>query len=418
MRPTGTKPITPKIEMDQIISNQTDVAMTLTKHILGDNNPCNVVLSPLSLQLVLGLVAAGSESESLKQLLSFLKAESTEELNSLASHLANHVFTGGSPPGELTLSLANGVWIDKSLSFQPFFSKVVDDVYKAGSDVVDFKNKASEAAEKVNLWIEKKTYGLIKDTISPDLFDDETRIVFANAIYFKGFWANKFDMLSTRNDDFYLLDDSSVHVPFMTSTTKYYCISAFDGFKVLELPYKRETDMRDISMYFFLPDAKDGLSTLVDKLASESGFLERHIPSEMERVGQLRIPKFKISFEFEASKALKELGVCAPFIRGRRDFDRMVNSVYDELLYVSGVFQESYIEVNESGTEACAYSRIPMCGGGPLPVTKIDFIADHPFLFLIRENKTGVVLFIGQVLNPEASWPRFSIDYNTIFGNR
>lgn len=127
--------------MDQIISNQTDVAMTLTKHILGDNNTCNVVLSPLSLQLVLGLVAAGSESESLKQLLSFLKAESTEELNSLASHLANHVFTGGSPPGELTLSLANGVWIDKSLSFQPFFSKVVDDVYKAGSDVVDFKNK-------------------------------------------------------------------------------------------------------------------------------------------------------------------------------------------------------------------------------------------------------------------------------------
>ncbi|XP_074365772.1 serpin-ZX-like [Apium graveolens] len=285
--------------------------MTLRKHIL-QNNTCNVVLSPVSVQLVLGLVAAGSESETLKQLLSFLKAESTDELNSLASHLVNHVFTGGSPSGGPILSLANGVWIDKSLSFKPFFSKIVDDVYKAAYDVLDFKNKANEAADKVNAWIKKETNGLFKDIVPRDQFDDETtKIVFANAIYFKGLWANKFDMLNTRKYDFHLLDDSSVHVPFMTSTITHYCISAFDGFKVLQLPYKHETDMRDISMYFFLPDAKDGLSTLVDKLASESGFLERHIPSVMERVGELRIPKFKMSFGFEASKALKELGVCA-----------------------------------------------------------------------------------------------------------
>ncbi|KAK1395722.1 SERPIN domain-containing protein [Heracleum sosnowskyi] len=396
-KPSETKPITPKIEIDQVISNQTDVALTLTKHILQNNNTSNVVLSPLSLQLVLSLVAAGSEGQTLEQLLSFLKAESTDELNSFASHLVKHVFTGGSPSGEPTLSLANGVWIDKSLSFKPFFSKVVDDVYNAVSDVVDFQNKASEATDKVNSWIEKETNGLVKDTVPPDLFDDETKIVFANAIYFKGSWVDPFHVWETETFDFNLLNDGCVQVPFMTNHMMDAYISAFDDFKVLKLPYMRVRDTRKISMYIFLPDAKDGLPTLVDKLSSESGFLERHLPNHSQVLGKFWIPKFKVSFGFEAKEALKEFGVIEPFIPG--GLDKMVDSEKIELLYVSNIFQKSSIEVNESGTEAAASSRLSMCGGGCPPV-RIDFVADHPFLFFIREDTTGVVLFVGQVLNP------------------
>lgn len=164
MEPSGTKPVTPKMEpfetkpivprkpklepcetemITKLISKQTDIAMALTNYILQKNSTSNVVFSPLSLQLAIGLVAAGSEGETLKQLLSFLKAESTEELNSLALLLVKHLFSGGFPSGEPTLSLANGVWIDKSLSFKPYFSKVVYDVYKAASVVVDFQNKVS-----------------------------------------------------------------------------------------------------------------------------------------------------------------------------------------------------------------------------------------------------------------------------------
>ncbi|KAK1395725.1 Serpin-ZX [Heracleum sosnowskyi] len=400
------------MEITKSMENQTAVSMTLTKYLLEKSKDSNVVFSPLLLQLVLSLVAAGAQGQSLEELLSFLKAESPDELNSVASHLVKYLFVDDPPSdAKLRLSLANGVWIDKSISFKPFFSKVVDDVYQGASDVVDFENEANEAAKKVNSWVKKKTNGLVKDAISPGSLDHDTKIIFANAIYFKGFWANKFDMLKTSKNDFHLLDDSSVRVPFMTSYINYYRISAFDGFKVLELPYNTEADMRKVSMFFYLPDAKDGLSTLVDKLASEPGFIERHIPSDCERVGKLQIPKFKMSFGFEASEVLKELGVSAPFIRGRRDFDGMVNSQEIELLYVSSVFQKSYIEVNESGTEACAYTRARLSGGGAPPVTKIDFIADHPFLFLIRENKTGVVLFIGQVLNPLASWPPFYLDF-------
>lgn len=399
MEPSETKLITPKIEIDQVISNQTDVAMKLAKYILQKSSTSNVVFSPISLQLVLGLLAAGSEGETLDQLLSFLKAESTNELNSLASHLVKHVFTGGSPSGEPTLSLANGVWIDKSLSFKPFFSKVVDDVYNAASDVVDFQNKASEATDKVNSWVEKETNGLVKDTVPPDLFDDETRIVFANAIYFKGSWDDQFCVWQTKNRDFHLLNGKSVQIPFMTSDRGNRYIHAFDEFKVLKLTYKQEKDTRQISMYIFLPDAKDGLPTLVDKLASDSGFIDRHIPKDRVPVDKFWIPKFKVSFDFEATEAVKEFGVRAPFIPGA--LDSLMYSEEIQLLYVSNIFQKSSIEVNESGTEASASSRVVLCGGG-CPV-KIDFVADHPFLFVIREDRTRVLLFVGQVLNPLAT---------------
>lgn len=133
-----------ELEIKKSMENQTAVSMTLTKYLLQRSKNSDVVFSPILLQLVLGLVAAGAESQSLDELLSFLKAESTDELNSVASHLVKYLFVDNSPPeSTLRLSFANGVWIDKSISFKPFFSKVVDDVYQGTSDVVDFKNEVS-----------------------------------------------------------------------------------------------------------------------------------------------------------------------------------------------------------------------------------------------------------------------------------
>lgn len=153
-------------------------------------------------------------------------------------------------------------------------------------------------------------------------------------------------------------------------------------------------------MNIFLPKEKDGLPTLVEKLGSESGFLDRYIASHMELVTKVWIPKFKISFGFEASKALKGLGLVPPFSPG--DFTEMVNeSPEGEMLFVKNTFHKSLIEVNEEGTEAAAAFGL-MIGGGSAEML-IDFVADHPFLFLVREDVTGVVLFTGQVLNPSAT---------------
>ncbi|TYH71951.1 hypothetical protein ES332_D05G219700v1 [Gossypium tomentosum] len=371
------------MDLRESITSQTDVALTLTKHVLQtEAKDSNLLFSPLSIHV----------------LLSFLKFKSNDQLSSFSSELVSVVFADGSPAGGPRLSFANGVWLDRSLPLKPSFKQVVDNVYNAASKLVDFQNKAVQAAGEVNMWAEKETNGLIKEVLPPGSVDASTRLIFANALYFKGAWNEAFDASKTKDHDFHLINGSSVKVPFMTSKKKQ-TVSAYDGFKVLGLPYKQGNDKRRFSMYFFLPDAKDGLPALVEKVSSESGFLERHLPYQPVEVGEFRIPRFKISFGLKASEVLKRLGLVLPF-SGEGGLTEMVDSPQGRDLYVSNIFHKSFIEVNEEGTEvAAATSAVIALRSARIPRT-IDFVADHPFLFLIRENATGVVLFIGHVLNP------------------
>jgi serpin B len=176
-------------------------------------------------------------------------------------------------------------------------------------------------------------------------------------------------------------------------------ISSFDGFKVLCLPYKQGDDEREFSLYIFLPDAKDGLLDLIDNVTSNSECLEDMLPYEKVEVGKFRIPKFNFSVGVDIKKLLMELGLVLPFKGG---LTKMVESE-DELL-VSDIVQKSFIEVNEEGTTAAAATAatmIPKCISLRKP-TLVDFVADHPFLFMIRDDFNGTILFTGQVLNPLA----------------
>ncbi|XP_057505137.1 serpin-ZX [Actinidia eriantha] len=386
------------MDLRQSIANQTDVSLGLALHVAqNEAKGSNLVFSPLSIHVVLSLVAAGSKGPTRDQLLSFLKSKSTDDLNSLSSQLVSLVFADGGPAGGPRLSFANGVWVDQSHSLKHSFKQVVDDVYKAALNQVDFQTKAVEATSEVNSWAEKETNGLIKELLPSGSVDGSTRLIFANAVYFKGAWNAKFNASETKDHDFHLLNGSSIQVPFMTSKKKQ-LVRAFDGFKVLTLPYKQGEDKRRFSMYFFLPDAKDGLPALIEKVSSESGFVDQHLPYQEVEVGDFLIPKFKFSFGFEASKVLKGLGLVLPF--SGEGLTEMVDSPVGRNLHVSSIFHKSFIEVNEEGTEAAAASAGVVKLRALLPMDKIDFVADHPFLFLIREDMTGVVLFVGQVLNP------------------
>ena len=257
--------------------------------------------------------------------------------------------------------------------------------------------QASDVTSNVNSWIQNKTNGLVKDTVPPDQFDEQSKIVFANAIYFKGSWAVPFSDWMTDTLDFHLLNDEKVQVSFMSYYMKQAFINVCDGFKVLKLPYDT---CQLISMYILLPDAKDGLPSLVDKLATGTGFLEHlDIPDLSEVRGKYRVPKFKVSFGFDATEALKEFGLREPFIPG--GLNTMMDSERNELLYVSNILQKSSIQIDEEGTEASPCTSVAMPPAN-VPPLSIDFVADHPFLFIIREDSTGVVLFVGQVLNPLA----------------
>ncbi|KAL5705078.1 NADH:ubiquinone reductase (H(+)-translocating) [Ranunculus cassubicifolius] len=383
------------MDLQAAIKSQTDLSLLLTNHLISKfAKNTNLVYSPLSIHVVLSLIAAGSKGETLDQLLKFLRSKSNGDLNSFSSELVGLVLADGSGLGGPKVSFANGVWIEKSLPIKQSFNEIVEKVYKATAKQVDFQTKAVEVSSEVNSWAEKETNGLIKEILPSGSVDSSTRLIFANGLYFKGVWNEKFDASQTKDHDFHLLDGTSIAVPFMTSKTKQF-LSEYDGFKVLGLPYKQGEDKRRFSMYLILPDAKDGLQALAEKVASEPDFLDRHRPSQPISVGEFMIPKFKISFGFEASELLKGLGLAAPFSGGLTE---MVDSPVGQNLYVSSIFHKSFIEVNEEGTEAAAASAgvIKLRG---LQMA-IDFVADHPFMFLIREDLTGVVVFIGHVINP------------------
>ncbi|PHT51134.1 Serpin-ZX [Capsicum baccatum] len=392
---------TTDMEMNESIITQTDVSFLLAKHVFSNEikGDTNLVFSPLSIQIVLGLIAAGAKGPTRDQLLCFLKSKSIDELNSLYSHLVNIVFVDGSPNGGPRLSVANGVWIDQTLPLKPSFKKVVDKVYKAASNSVDFQNKATEVTNQVNQWAKMKTNDLIKEILPHGTVNNMTRLIFANALYFKGLWNDKFNASETEDHKFHLLRGGSIKAPFMTSNKKQYAVT-FDGFKVLGLHYKHGRDTRRFCMYLILPDARDGLPALIDKISSEPGFLNHHLPCVKVKMSKLLIPKFKTTFSFEASKVLKGLGVTSPFCGG--GLTEMVDSPLAGRLFVSQIFHKSFIEVNEEGTEAAAVTAGVIMTKSLKFEEEIDFVADHPFLFLIRDDATGVVLFIGSVLNPVA----------------
>uniref|UniRef100_M8BXI9 Putative serpin-Z12 n=1 Tax=Aegilops tauschii TaxID=37682 RepID=M8BXI9_AEGTA len=220
-----------------------------------------------------------------------------------------------------------------------------------------------------------------------------TVVVLANALYFKGAWFQPFDQSVT-----------TVRVPFMTTGRFEFKqhIAVYPGFRALKLPYHNDGDHAAAAFYMLLLLPDDGsdlsLAGLYDKAAAAPEFIRSHAPAEQVPVGRFMVPKFKFTFEFEASADMRKLGVTRAFQGG--DFSGMVSG--GNGLSISGVYHKATIEVDELGTVAAAATAvsIPLSLSAPRP--PVDFVADRPFLFAIAEEKTGGVLFLGHVVNPLA----------------
>ena len=257
-----------------------------------------------------------------------------------------------------------------------------------------------DARLQINEWIENATAGRIKGLLPSGSIHEATPAVLANALYFKGAWERKFDASLTRDGAFYLATGGHVRVPFMSSTGKQY-IATRPGYKVLRLPYARGREDRAFSMYIYLPDAQDGLPSLLQKLGSDPAALLESSETLTDKVpvSEFMVPKFTMSSKTDAKATLRDLGLTLPFDPVLADFGDMLEAA----LHVSEVYHECFIEVNEEGTEAAAATAAVMCYTSALPPPPEDFVADHPFVFLIREEFSGVVVFAGQVTNPSVS---------------
>ncbi|KAG5539427.1 hypothetical protein RHGRI_019835 [Rhododendron griersonianum] len=294
------------------------------------------------------------------------------------------VAKGGGPSNNAedgpTVVMVNGVWVDERFPLRPSYKELIRGVHKCEARTVDFLHKASEVVDEINSWADDASRGLIKDVLKPRSLSSETAIVLGNGLYFKGLWDSdyKFDASRTENRDFYLSSGNIVLVPFMTSHKKYY-FGSFEGFNVLRIPYQGRKLNKSFSMYFFLPNEKDGLKNLVEKFNTCPWFLQQNLNLREVPLHEFWIPKFKFSFDFNVSSVMSDMGEPLMFLHNPKDWSDMMHIPEDVPIMIPNMIQKAYIEVDEKGTEAAAITIIGMqCGCACMSPPKTEsFVADQ-----------------------------------------
>lgn len=362
---------------------------------LGEQDQ-NLAMSPASLTLALAMTWGGAQGDTAKEMARVLHLEGPPADVMLGGGKLTADLTDGSR--KVTLKIANRLFGEKTYAFEPSFLDETKKAWGAGLEPVDFRTAFEPARATINGWVESKTEKRIKDLIPKGGVDAQTRLVLTNAIYFLGDWAHPFKKESTASAKFTTAKGASIDCDMMHQTASFK-LAAAGGAKVLELPY----DGGAVSMLVVLPDDVKGLRALEAKLDARA--LDQWSKALENKRVNVSLPKFEIdpANALSLSDILKGLGMKLAFDE-RADFSKMAkprNSA--DQLKITAVFHKAFVKVDEKGTEAAAASAVVMgTKGAAMPVEAIEFKADHPFLFVIRDNATGLALFVGRVADPKS----------------
>jgi serpin B len=347
----------------------------------------NLFFSPYSISTALGMTYGGARGDTAAQMATTLHfGLPPERLHPAFGSLIKEI-NGAGKPRKYQLQTANRLWGQKDYGFLPEFLKLTETNYGAGLKEVNFAGATEEARKAINAWVEKQTRDKIKELIKPGILTPNTRLVLTNAIYFKAAWMHPFSEKSTVKGDFHVGADKKVTVPLMHGGVRTGYFKG-DDFEALNLPY----ESYDLSMIVLLPKA-GGLADFEKRLtaANVQGWLGK---LRTHRV-TVTLPKFKVTAEFMLKPTLSRMGMPLAFDSRKADFSGMTTR---EKLWISHVIHKAFVDVNEAGTEAAAATAVVMEGrSAPPPAT---FRADRPFVFLIRDNRTGSILFAGRVTDP------------------
>ncbi|KAF2898649.1 hypothetical protein ILUMI_07520 [Ignelater luminosus] len=361
----------------------TDVYKELLKYYPG-----NFIVCPLSADIVLALTNSGAQGETAKELSNALRLpEDPDKVREMFKAISPNL---QSTNRNYTLSTANKIYVKKGFEIDDKFKNVAVDVFDAEIQNIDF-TRNQEAAREINQWVEDKTHKKIHNLIRPDSLDEDTRTVLINAIYFHGKWVKEFKKHDTLKLPFYLNSKDHKETNMMLATNKYeYYESPELNAKFLKLDYEGG----DVSMHIVLPNEKEGLAALEEKISDVL------IPPEYgyEKVSVM-IPKFKTETKIQFKPILQALGVKHAF---KDDANFLGIGAHQEAIKISEVVQKAFIEVDEKGTTAAAATgvlQIVVTSLQPVKPPKL-FHADHPFLFYLRLNTLGVNFFVGRYKSP------------------
>jgi serpin B len=373
----------------EVVRGNNQFALELYGKLKGQ--PGNRFFSPYSISTALGMTYAGARGETAEEMARTLRfSVPSGELHRAFAAIGRALDADTSRRG-YRLSVANRLWGQRGYHFLPDFLALTRESYGAELAPLDFQHQTEEARRAINAWVEERTQGKIANLIQPGDLGTTTRLVLANAIYFKGRWSVPFEKGATEEAAFHVAAKRDVRVPTMhrTSGLPFW---AGDGLKAVSLPYGRG----DLAMVVVLPDEADGLGALEARLTAEN--LEKWIGGLRRNEVRVSLPRFSMTSRFKLADVLKAMGMQRAFTPGRSDFSG-ISSEGD--LVVSEVIHQAFVDVNEEGTEAAAATAVVLRAPSPVPPPPVEFRADHPFLFLIRDNATGSILFVGRVANPQ-----------------
>ncbi|KAL3858656.1 hypothetical protein ACJMK2_008919 [Sinanodonta woodiana] len=354
----------------------------------------NNFLSPFSISTVMSTIYLGSRGKTATQMSNTLKIQNASD--TVHQKFEEYIKLICAENANFTLTTANRLYPSREKEISDLYVMTCLKHYRADVVPVDYVSKPTDVETEINSWVQMETKGKIQNLIPPGSLNPLTVLVLVNAIYFKGDWAKKFQPENTVVQPFYKIDGEPVEVYMMKSQIKEASYGEDESLdcKVLQLPYKGE----DLYMLVLLPNKKDGLPALESKLSQTTLKL---IQNKMSAgLVEVSLPKFKIEASFELSKALSKLGMPDAFDETKADFSGMRK---EKDIYLSKFFHKAFVEVNEEGTEAAAATAaVMMTESIRVPIIH-SFDADHPFLFLIMDKRSGVILFLGRLANPTAA---------------
>lgn len=337
----------------------------------------NLFYSPFSLRAALAMTQAGAGGETAAEMARTLRLDGGDSWSPAAQGV--------------TLRSANALWADEAWDLEAAFCRFCGERFGGRASAVPLKRDPKTAVGNINAWVGERTGGLIPRVLGE--VPRDARLVLTNAVYFKGDWADPFEPGATRELRFHCEGGAKVIVWGMERQGQYR-YAQHDGFQLLEMPYKGG----EASFLVLLPAAKDGLPVLERRLTS-AALTQWAAAARPTRVDVL-LPRFKLEEETRTVGALKEMGLREAFTQ-TADFSGISAS---EGLFIGDIVHKAFVEVGEEGTEAAAATAVSMMLGCSMPMEEADrpprFVADHPFLFFIRD-KRGEILFIGRLADPE-----------------
>lgn len=372
-----------KIELTEAEQQQVQVnnsfAFELSNEVFKQNQGSNFLISPLSATFVLAMLENGSANQTQQQILNALHFDDETSMNTLCSKLIS-----GAPKIDTSveISIANGLFMDDEFPVKDEYVKSIEDIFDAEVKNIDFSNKQS-AMKEINNWASNKTKGKISQILNLDEMHDNLKLAALNSIYFKGIWENEFDSKKTSKETFTHADGTEEKIDMM-QMNDHFLYNSFDNFDMLHMAYGND----GYSMEVLLP--KEGVSVEevlngLKKLDWKMTMMEMY-PYKVD----IKLPRFSTDYTTDMQPVLNALGITDMFTFGDADFSR----ISDGKIFMDLFKQKCTIDVNEKGTEATT-TTISMDGPTHSAVLDAEFHANRPFIYMITENTTGGIYFIG-----------------------